>query len=301
MSRIEIHADDFGESVHASEDILECIKSGALDSISVLSNMSCFEKCVEMYRKEEENFVIRPKLSIHLNVMEGSCLADPEQLPDLVDGEGHFCISWGKLFLRSYMPGKDRLKRQLKVEMKLQIEAVCRAFPEIGKLRIDSHQHTHMIPVVAEALFEVIRENGWQVEYIRNSREPLGPFLREKSLYKTFRPVNFVKNLILNYCAWFMEGKMKRLQLEPMLLWGLIMSGHMDEGRVKKLLPSMQREAERRGRMLEILFHPGQVKKEEISPEFSQKEAIAFHVSQDRKVEKAAVLGLRRMSEPNII
>ena len=47
--KIDIHADDFGESIHASKDILECLKKGKLDSISVLANMSCFEKCADMY------------------------------------------------------------------------------------------------------------------------------------------------------------------------------------------------------------------------------------------------------------
>ena len=54
--KIDIHADDFGESLHASKDILECLKNGKLDSISVLANMSCFEKCAEMYRAEREHF-----------------------------------------------------------------------------------------------------------------------------------------------------------------------------------------------------------------------------------------------------
>lgn len=292
MGRIDIHADDFGESVHASEDILECLKAGKLDSISVLSNMSCFEACVKRYREEQHAFPAEPKLSVHLNFMEGSCLSDPGEIPELVDEEGHFCISWGKLFLCSYLPGRRKLKEQMKTEMKLQIGAVCEAFPEIKKLRIDSHQHTHMIPVAADALFEVLSENGWQVEYIRSAKEPLLPFLKQVSLYPTYRPVNFIKNLILNYCSWFLEGRLRQRKLEPMYLWGLIMSGHMDEQRVARLMPSMKSKAERKGRTLEILFHPGQVQKTEITEEFSQKEAIAFHISEDRHVEKAAVLHL---------
>lgn len=51
--RIDIHADDFGESVHASRDILECLKDGKLNSISVLANMSCFEECVRLYREAQ--------------------------------------------------------------------------------------------------------------------------------------------------------------------------------------------------------------------------------------------------------
>lgn len=292
MNRIDIHADDFGESLHASKDILECLKAGKLNSISVLSNMSCFEECVKCYRREQKTFPNAPRISIHLNFMEGSCLADPSVLPDLVDEKGHFCISWGKLFLSSYLPKKKSIKAQLKTEMKCQIEAVLSAFPEMEKLRIDSHQHTHMIPVAAEALFETLSENGWEVEYIRNAKEPMGPFVKEISLYPTYRPVNFIKNMILNYCSWFLEGRLRKMGMEPMYLWGLVMSGRMDKRRVTKLLPAMEKRAEKKNRTLEILFHPGQVIKEEVTEEFSQQEAIAFHVSGDRHVEKDTVMSL---------
>ena len=58
------------------------------------------------------------------------------------------------------------------------------------------------------------------------------------------------------------------------------MSGHMDEERVRKLLPSMVKKAEKKGRILEILFHPGRVLEEEISEEFSQKEVQSYFMFQ---------------------
>lgn len=290
MLKIDIHADDYGESLHCSQDILDCIKAGKLDSISVISNMNCFEECVKLYRKEESVFPKPPVLSVHLNFMEARCLADPARVPDLVDEDGHFCVSWMKLFLKSYLPGRKKLKEELKIEMKQQIMKVWKSFPEMKKLRIDSHQHTHMIPVVAAALFEVLEENGWETEYIRNSREPIFPFLKEISLYRTYRPVNFVKNIILNYCALLLEGRFKEKGFASMYLWGLVMSGHMDEARVDRLLPAMKRQAGEKGRTLEILFHPGQVLKEELTPEFSQEEAVSFYISPDRHVEKRAIM-----------
>ena len=290
--KVDIHADDFGESVHASEDILDCLKAGKLDSISVLANMSCFETCVKRYREEEKYFPQKPKISIHLNFMEGSCLADSKQMLGLVDTEGQFCISWGKLFLRSFLPGRKKLQDQLQNEMELQISAVRRAFPEIVKLRFDSHQHTHMIPVVASALFEVIKKNSLEVEYIRDSREPLLPFLKVVSLYGTYRPINFIKNFILKCCSWFVAGRFHKIGLEPMYLCGLIMSGRMDKERVGVLMPLLKKTALKRGRVLEVLFHPGQVLKSELTPEFSQEEAIEFHVSEDRRVEKQTVMSL---------
>ena len=292
--KIDIHADDFGESVHASRDILECLKDGKLNSISVLANMSCFEECVRLYREVQEEFPWQPMISVHVNLMEGSCLADPKDLSDLVDEKGHFQISWERLFFVSYFPSGNKFKEQLKIEIELQIRAVVEAFPEISmqSLRIDSHQHTHMIPVVAKALFEVLDEQGWKADYIRDAKEPFFVFLKKASLYKTYRPVNFVKNILLNYCSALLQKRFRNAGMKPMYLWGLIMSGHMDEERIRQLLPNMEKKAEHNGRMLEILFHPGQVLREEISDEFSQEDAIAFHVSPDRSVEKQAVYAL---------
>lgn len=292
--KIDIHTDDFGESVHASRDILECLKDGKLNSISVLANMSCFEECVRLYRGAQEEFPWQPAISVHVNLMEGSCLADPKDLPDLVDEKGHFQISWEKLFFVSYLPSRNRFKKQLKKEIELQIKAVAGVFSELNlqELRIDSHQHTHMIPVVAKALFEVLDEQGWRAAYIRDAKEPFLVFLKKTSLYKTYRPVNFVKNILLNYCSALLQKRFRNAGMKPMYLWGLIMSGHMDEERIRQLLPDMEKKAEHNGRMLEILFHPGQVLREEISDEFSQEDAIAFHVSQDRSVEKQAVYAL---------
>ena len=178
--------------------------------------------------------------------------------------------------------------------IELQIKAVTGVFSELNlqELRIDSHQHTHMIPVVAKALFEVLDEQGWRAAYIRDAKEPFFVFLQKTSLYKTYRPVNFVKNILLNYCSALLQKRFRNAGMKPMYLWGLIMSGHMDEKRIRQLLTDIEKKAEHNGRMLEILFHPGQVLREEISDEFSQEDAIVFHVSPDRSVEKQAVYAL---------
>ena len=77
-----------------------------------------------------------------------------------------------------------------------------------------------------------------------------------------------------------------------MFLWGLVMSGQMDEARVKRLLPAMKERADRRGRSLEILFHPGTVLPEELGEEFCNQGANRFHVSEGRRTEYQAVMSL---------
>ena len=50
MRHLDIHADDYGLSAGASEDILKCIGRKRLDSISVLTNMKDCEKYAGRYK-----------------------------------------------------------------------------------------------------------------------------------------------------------------------------------------------------------------------------------------------------------
>jgi hypothetical protein len=213
-------------------------------------------------------------------------------------------LSWGGLFKLSYLPGKrTEVKRQLKQEIREQIKKTqasverCREIANQAGvscaqkgLRIDSHQHAHMIPVVWDALTEVLAEEKYPVEYIRNSKEPFRVFLSEPSLWRTYRPINFVKNRILSLYSHKVDRYFEANGREQMYLWGLVMSGHMDADRIKKLYGKMTDKADRDGRTLEILFHPGIALPGEVSAELGDAAAEEFYLSENRHIEKAAVM-----------
>jgi Uncharacterized protein conserved in bacteria len=290
---IDIHADDYALSAGASENILKCIRAGKLDSVSVLTNMSCYGEYASRYLKERKEWKKEPLLSVHLNFMEGKALAGALAAPDLVDGKGYFSLSWGKLLLWSFCPWKyGRVKAQLKKEIKAQTENFIRCFGREKPLRFDGHQHTQMIPVVYCALLEVIREERYPLSYIRVTKEPILPFCKEVSLWKTYRPVNWVKNLLLNFLAPAMEWKVRKASgQKPMFLWGVLFSGNMDCKRVQALLPAIKEQSRKRGRVLEILFHPGFTAKDGMAgEEFCSEDAKAFYCSEGRKREYRTVM-----------
>lgn len=305
MSKTDIHADDYALTVNTSKDMLSCMREGHLDSVSILSNMSCFRECMELLYQAIPELPFLPKMSIHLNFVEGRSLAGTGQVPLLAKGERNLMqLSWGELFVLSYHPWKRRtVKEQLTREIKVQIEAahaaISRAIAiaeEHGiscnqkNMRIDSHQHVHMIPVVWEALTEVIREEHYEVEYIRNTKEMLGVFLSEISLWKTYRPINFVKNILLRLYSHKADRYAYTHNLEQMYLWGLVMSGHMDYDRIVRLRPKVTTKAEKDNRVLEIVFHPGLTLPEEVSEEIGEKAAKDFYLRQDRHVEMDALM-----------
>ena len=307
MPEIDVHADDYALTVHTSADILDCMKKGKLNSISIVPNMSCFEECMEMLYKAVPTLPFLPSMSVHLDFVEGKCLAGAEEVPLLISPDSDMTgVSWGKLFLLSYHPMKRKAAvQQLEKEMKAQIEnawkAICRCM-ELAKenqipcaqkgMRIDSHQHAHMIPVVWEALVEVIEKEGYPIEYIRNSKETLGAFLSEVSLWKTYRPINFVKNRLLSIYSYKVDRYASAHSMKKMYLWGLVMSGRMDYNRIVRLYPKIAAKAGKENRTLEFCFHPGIALPEEITAEIGENAARDFYLLPDRQTEKEAVMRL---------
>ena len=305
MSQIDIHADDYALTVNTSKDMLSCMKEGGLDSISIMSNMSCFQECMELLYSEIPNLPFLPKMSVHLNFVEGHSLAGAKNTLSLTkDNSDLMGLSWGGLFLLSYLPWKrSAAKKQLKKEIKMQIETVQAVVNRAMKtakehdipctqksIRIDSHQHTHMIPVVWEALTEVIEEEQYEVEYIRNAKEMLSPFITEVSLWKTYRPVNFIKNILLSLYSHKVDRYAEAHNLQKMYLWGLIMSGHMDYDRIVRLYPRITAKSSKEDRVLEIVYHPGLTLPEEMSEELDRRAADDFYMRQDRHIDMDALL-----------
>lgn len=304
MLKTDIHADDYALTVNTSKDMLSCMLQGQLDSISIVPNTSCFKECMELFCEAIPRMPFLPQMSVHLDFVEGHCLAGADRVPLLVKEKSDLMgLSWGGLFMCSYLPWKRRaVKEQLKREIKAQIGAVQTAAGKAmdiakqygiackqKKLRIDSHQHAHMIPVVWEALTELIAQEKYEVEYIRNSKEVLGAFVSEVSLWKTYRPVNFIKNRLLSLYSYKADRYAKAHGMDQMYLWGLVMSGHMDYDRIVRLYPKIAKKAEKNGRTLEILFHPGLTLPGEVTEEIGEEAARDFYLRDDRHVEMEAV------------
>ncbi len=305
MWKTDIHADDYALTFNTSKDMLDCMKAGKLDSISIVPNMPCLEQCMELLYQAIPELPFLPLMSVHLDFVEGSCLSDAGTVPLLADPKSRLMkLSWGKLFLLSYFPWKRaKAKKQLKREIKEQIAKVQSKVDkcmEIAKthlvpcaqcgLRIDSHQHAHMIPVVWEAIIESVEEEQYSLEYIRNSKEALSPFLRKLSLWKTYRPVNIVKNRLLSLYSHKVDKYQRQHNMERMYLWGLVMSGHMDLHRIRVLVPGLAAEAQKKNRTLEILFHPGLALPDEVSAGLGDEAAKKFYLSENRHIEKEAVM-----------
>ena len=292
MKNIDIHADDYGLTMNTSKNILAGINAEKLNSTSIMPNMTCYDDALMLWNQELRTGIF-PKLSVHLNFMEGHCCASKQDVNLLVDEKGYFNISWIDLVKYNYNRCKyHEVKRQLKIEIRKQLWKVIDDYKLLDgkKIRVDSHQHTHMIPIVMEALLEVLEEDKIPTEYIRVSKEAIFPYIKQVGLYPTYRIVNLVKVAVLNFFSVKDEKMLKRNGIPSMILCGVFFSGKMDSERVKKVLPDLQKIAKRKKVALEIALHPGLALQKELGEEFGSEEANAFYLSHNREIEHQTMM-----------
>ena len=311
-------ADDYGESYNTSRDILELVKKGYLDGISVITNMKDHEKYRDMFMKAIPEMKRLPYIAVHLDLVEGRRIGtadssvDKEISPASADGNAPDDLipwTWKSLFLLSlHLPVRDRngnrmryraVLEQLKTEIACQLRRGYDFISEAQRIaadsgteyehqtyRIDSHQHAHLIPIVWKALSFLIEKNNLEVEYIRTAHEPLWPFVRNLGFGRrgiTF--IGLVKNRILAILAPKAERFLSEHRIRPAYLWGLVMTGHMDIERIDRVMPDMLKVCEKKGYDLELNIHPGRMLDSEVTDEIPRESADDFYLSKNRELE----------------
>ena len=288
---IEFHADDYGMFEMQSRRIQDCCREGCLNGVSIMPNGFYLAGGMEELRLLGGNMA----LTVHLNLVEGQCLSQREDVRDLIDGEGNFNVSFGKLLILSYIPfARKRYKGQNRKELKNQINAV-RPYLDENKIRLDSHCHYHMIPVVYDSMMEVIREEKLRVTYIRMPRENMGLYWRHRKELENFQWINLVKVICLNtlYLRNCLHSFRMRKAMDKALFAGVMFSGNMSYRNVSAILPDVARKAERLKRNAEILFHPGAVYEKEDMEKITAVSDKVFLSSESRKSEAQALHLLR--------
>ena len=173
-----------------------------------------------------------------------------------------------------------------------QILAVRKVLPREVPLRLDGHAHYHMIPVVFDAMMDVIREEDLPVSYIRIPREYLRLYLPHFFQLRDLSAINLLKVAILNLLSGMARLKYRK-ELEPMekkLFLGVALSGRMYYENLKVFFPQARKLAEKKGWDLEILGHPGGVSEPEDMAQITCEDDRIFLTSPLRNREKSMFL-----------
>lgn len=271
-------ADDYGVSEHSNKRIEHCLKGKLLNKISVLPNgiIDGFKECLHQGN---------PKLSLHLNLVEGKPLSKTEDVDLLVQKNGSFKYSFIGLFLLTFSPKRKKIEKQVYTEIKNQIDFWQKRIGEDEPILIDSHQHTYMIPFVFKSLMRVIRESKVKVEYMRIPAEPILPYFLTPSLYFTYSLSGIMKQWLLKFLWLFNKKEFKKSKIKTAYFIGMLFSGRMESLRLKKIIPKYQKLSKRKKSDIEICFHPGYLKSGEELIDGCRKDFQKFYVSPWRKNE----------------
>lgn len=246
------HADDLGLTKGINQGILECYDRGALQAASIIANGYAVDEALGAYQDRKDLL-----LSVHLNFMEGKALC-PDAVPFLTDKEGYFNVKFMDLIrLSNKACGVERLSVMagIKEEIKAQINRIRPYLKPGAPLRIDSHQHTHCIPVFFEALMEVAREI--RIDYLRLPRDRFFMATASPALFMQSMGINQVKVRLLNSLIRTNQGKLLPGINTNDFFIGVLFTGNMSPLAVKESLKHIGHKA-KEDSIVEILYHPGQ-------------------------------------------
>ena len=335
--QVEFHADDYGLFPEQSKRILHCMESGALNGVSIMPNSPYLQECMQMLAEacatrrtsassKDSGFsdgtdvpesdtirsvagLSRPNppvsLTIHLNLVEGKALSPLHKVSSLTDPDGVFRPSFGKLLLVSCVPVlRGRFLHQIRTEFRHQIRRCKPYFDDPAfcqQIRLDSHVHFHMIPVVFDAMIQAAKLEDLHPSYIRIPKEPVFLYLKHLPCLEHVRPVNFLKVLILNLLA--LRARLRYgstpLGAAPALFSGVMLSGYMSKKNVRAILPDFLTLCKKKNQGLEMLFHPGAVCSEAELSQVTSADDKTFFTDAGRSEEAEALTKLK--NEPFVV
>jgi predicted glycoside hydrolase/deacetylase ChbG (UPF0249 family) len=147
-----VNADDFGFTRDVNAGIVEAHRHGVLTATTLMANGDAFDDAVRLAREN-------PKLDIgcHLVLVQGRSVLSGQPYPERVGGV------LGRLASHQLDPY---------LEFRAQIDKIRSA--GIRPTHLDTHKHTHVVPLVFRAVVRLAHELG--IPYVRLPLDETVPF-----------------------------------------------------------------------------------------------------------------------------
>jgi len=236
-ARIIINADDFGLSTAVNEAVLSGARDGVLTSTTIMANMPAFEEAISGAKGIE-----RLGVGVHLNLLRGKPLSDPESIQTLVDKRGEFIGNVPKLWL-GFALGVIK-SEHVELELSAQIQRVIDS--GVTPTHFDSERHLHhLIPKFGLIACKLAKKFG--VKHIRVVREPLLPLAQPTRA----RFSQFMKAVIVNRWGMKLAQTAREYGLSSVdRFYGLALTGHVTANAYRWLIENVD------GGTVEIMCHP---------------------------------------------
>ena len=218
-----VNADDFGLCKEISAGIVQAYRQGIVTATSVVVNGAYFKDSIKLLKDSGID------AGIHLTFTGGERPVSGN-IPGLVDGSGRFLKSYKQVIPRILLGRFD--STALKKELSEQIGIL--KDNGIGVSHIDSHQHLHLLPGIANMVMDLARK--FHIPWVRVPRARM----------------TGAKGLGINILANRLKlGLKEKSFVFTDAFVGFEQGGHMDEAALFSLLKTLA------DGVTEMMVHPG--------------------------------------------
>ncbi|MGH9716497.1 MAG: hopanoid biosynthesis-associated protein HpnK [Candidatus Acidiferrales bacterium] len=240
MKELILNADDFGLTRGVNEGIVRAHREGILTSATLMASSRAFDDAVACTKAT-------PALGVgcHLVLVGGTAVSPSGEIPSLVDADGKFPHTLPQLVAK-LSSGSVR-SRDIETELRAQIEKIRSA--GIEPTHVDTHKHTHVHPLVMNALGKVARELG--ITRVRKPSEKLADSWETQAAGERSWTRLASAAAVRAVSPWFQTLARKYGLRSPDHFLGLAMTGRLSAAALCQLIDHLPA-----GRT-EIMLHPG--------------------------------------------
>ena len=236
MKQLIVNADDFGLTRGVNQGIIRAHREGILTSATLMATAREFDHAVALAQANPELGV-----GCHLVLVGGRAVAPAEEISSLGGRDGQLPSSLA-LFAARVSVGSVR-PSEIERELRAQIEKIRKA--GIEPSHVDTHKHTHVHPVVMEAVGKVVRDYG--IKRIRNPIENLRDSWNGVGLSTRLAPAGIVRVV-----GWRFRAISERYGLaSPDHFLGLAKTGQLGPEALRRMIEALPEGN------TEIMVHPG--------------------------------------------
>ena len=207
-----LHADDLGLARGVDAAIIDLARNGQLQGASLLVNGPSAADAMQAWCGLAEP----PPLTLHL------CLSEGHRLPNCPDLPAGF----GTLLLASLLPWqRRRIAPQLRRVLQQQISRY-RQLTGQRQIRLDGHQHIHLVPLVLDAVLDLARSES--ITWVRTTREALPEGLSLRLWWRSLQTGGLLKWWVLQLLSGLAIPRLRRAGLATNRRFaGVLFSGSM--------------------------------------------------------------------------
>jgi hopanoid biosynthesis associated protein HpnK len=238
VSRLIIHADDFGLTSGVNRAIAELHRAGLLTSATLMAKAEATDEAIEIARAT-------PTLGVgcHVVLVDGSPVSTSSSLPSLTDSRtGELPPTLGQ-FVRRIWTGRIDAA-DIEAEASAQIATLQDR--GLRLTHIDTHKHTHIFPAVLRPVLRAAKAAG--IGAVRNPFEPAwairatpgAPWLRRMQVSLMRRVERTFRRIVAEEGFVTTDGAI-----------GVLATGTLDEPTITSLLGSVPPGT------WELVTHPG--------------------------------------------